>query len=165
MRPSSVVDAYPVAEGHCPHCGHLKPLWTPEAIILAAQRWFELHHRSPRRSDWHTAVPGFPTSSTIYSVFGSWRTFLRAAGLPQNKPPRRNSRWTRDEIVAAMQDFLAREGRWPTGADWEHAGDDHPCQHTVYRVFGRNGWTKAKLAAGWNGRLRRRYYGRTLVAA
>jgi hypothetical protein len=70
--------------------------------------------------------------------------------------PRDGFRWTRDNIVYAIELWHRRHLYAPTVVEWEQAGEDHPCRQTVLRVFGS--WSAAIAAAG----LRPRRQGETL---
>lgn len=142
------IDEY-VRDGLCPCCGHMPPIWTPEAIVQAAERFYVDEGRSPGQTDWMTAAPGHPTAGTVYRVFGSFENMLTAAGLPPiNARRRRTPKWTRELIINALLDWVAREGHWPSSYEWQtDIEDDHPHYSTVINHFGS--WAEAKRAAGW----------------
>jgi hypothetical protein len=60
--------------------------------------------------------------------------------------------WNRDTIVYAIDLWHRKHLATPTVAEWEQAGDDHPCRQTVQRVFGS--WSAAIRAAGFRPRRR-----------
>ena len=64
--------------------------------------------------------------------------------------PRNGFRWDRETIAYAIELWHRRHLRTPTVAEWECAGADHPCRHTVQRVFGS--WNAAMRAAGFRAR-------------
>jgi hypothetical protein len=140
---SAVVEAYPVRKDCCPHCGQMKPIWTPRAIIDAAHEWTQTYGRAPTRSDWGRAQPGYPTHSTVYNVFGSWSRMLAAAGL---RPVPRGVRWSDTAIINAFHDWVAEYGTWPTWINWARASSSHPSAETVRAHFGS--WSAGQRAAG-----------------
>jgi hypothetical protein len=66
--------------------------------------------------------------------------------------PRRGFRWTRENIVYAIELWHRRHLYAPRVDDWEQAGEDHPCRQTVLRSF--NSWNAAIRAAGLRPRRR-----------
>ena len=68
--------------------------------------------------------------------------------------PRGDFQWTRGMIVYAITLWYKRHRRMPMTKDWDQAGEDHPCRHTVARVFGS--WNEAISAAGFTPRPRGR---------
>ena len=66
--------------------------------------------------------------------------------------PRNGFRWTRENIVYAIELWHRRHLYAPAAAEWECAGEDHPCRQTVLRVFGS--WSAAIRAAGLRARRR-----------
>jgi len=66
--------------------------------------------------------------------------------------PRDGFRWNRDSIVYAIDLWHRRHLKTPTVAEWERAGNDHPCRQTVLRVFGS--WSAAIRTAGFRPRGR-----------
>jgi hypothetical protein len=70
--------------------------------------------------------------------------------------PRDGFRWSPKNIVYAIELWHRRHLYAPTTADWEQAGEDHPCRQTVLRAF--KSWNAAIRAAG----LRPRRQGESL---
>lgn len=66
--------------------------------------------------------------------------------------PREGFRWDRETIVYAIDLWHKAHLKTPTVAEWETAGSEHPCRHTVQRVFGS--WSAAMRAAGFKPRRR-----------
>jgi hypothetical protein len=60
--------------------------------------------------------------------------------------PRPAFRWTRENVVYAIDLWHRRHLYAPTVAEWEQAGENHPCRQTVQRLFGS--WSGAIAAAG-----------------
>jgi Homing endonuclease associated repeat len=60
--------------------------------------------------------------------------------------------WDKQTIVYAIDLWHRQHLKTPTVADWEKAGEDHPCRQTVQRVFGS--WSAAMRAAGFRPRGR-----------
>ena len=65
---------------------------------------------------------------------------------PLPSGPRAGFRWTRENIVYAIDLWHRRTLAAPTVAEWERAGKNHPSRQTVQRVFGS--WNSAIAAAG-----------------
>lgn len=61
--------------------------------------------------------------------------------------PRSGFRWTKENIVYAIDLWHRRHLRPPTAREWKSAGDDHPSAPTVRRVFGT--WNRAIRASGF----------------
>jgi hypothetical protein len=66
--------------------------------------------------------------------------------------PRNGYSWDRQSIIYAIDLWHRRHLRTPTVAEWEQAGENHPCRATVQRVFGS--WSAAMRAAGFRPRRR-----------
>ncbi len=66
--------------------------------------------------------------------------------------PRSGINWTPDTIVYAITLWHRRHNRLPLRREWEKAGEDHPSNMTVRRVFGS--WNEAIHAAGFKPRPR-----------
>jgi len=131
------IDPAPVAAARAAEAGH-----ADRAAIIAALR--ELGARTGRRpsgSDLQPKQTGLPTYSNTVAVFGSFAAALDAAGFPP-----RGRKWTRPEVLAALQDWTAAHGRPPTSADWRRAGPDHPGSRVVHELF--HGWSAALARAG-----------------
>lgn len=131
------VRAYPVADGRCAHCGRILPYWTPARIIAAACAWRAKHKASPSRTAWKCARPGNPHVQTVEFVFGdrkTWSRFLRICGLPP-APNGAPKMWGPDEMIGALLDFRAREGRWPRKEDFNPSSPRSPHYSQVIREF------------------------------
>lgn len=57
-------------------------------IVAAFQRWHAEHGTPPTYDDWRLARDGFPGSSTVRAVFGSWAAGQAAAGITPRLPGR-----------------------------------------------------------------------------
>lgn len=135
-----------VAEGNCPHCGGMPPLWTPQAIVEALQAWASKHGRTPSRDDWRAATRSNPAVETVDRVFGTLNHALEAAGLPTRiAGPQKH--WTRDRIIEAIQAWARRYNEPPRKSDWYKAAPEHPNCETVCKEFGR--WNLAIEEAGF----------------
>lgn len=65
--------------------------------------------------------------------------------------------WTRETIIAAVQQWAAEHGRPPAAADWVRGGRDHPPISSVYRTRSKPHSPFAAWAGPWCGwRLARR---------
>jgi hypothetical protein len=122
------------------------PHWTKRNIRAALIAWTGEHGRPPRAIDWRTAGYGRPCTQRVLDVFGSWNAGMRSAGLPQNRSGGQ-VQWSEEDIIAAMLDWLCREGRWPTVEDWRRAdGGRRPVEEIVRNRFGS--WAECQRRAG-----------------
>jgi hypothetical protein len=86
-----------------------EPKWTPDAIVLAIQRWARDHDgRPPTARDWdrprrrhdvnkpgrlNAPRSGHPSKWTVVKKFGSWNAAIEAAGFePRTRPDARPAR-------------------------------------------------------------------------
>ena len=70
----------------CSRCGPVvggetHKVWTRDALIGAAQRWYREHGAVPTTLDWWHARDGYPCFNPPLHEFGRWHLFLRAAGF------------------------------------------------------------------------------------
>jgi len=138
---------YTLTPGRCGTCGQRFPAWTPEAMIAAAQSEYERTGFAPRPWSWRRATPEHPAEANVRRVFGHFRNLLTAAGLEPRFARRTGSSWLREDVIAAMLDWVLARGEWPKMRDWSRSEDGHPHYMTALRFFGN--WTNAKRAAGW----------------
>ena len=129
----------------------LRSHWSRTQIIDAIRAWVDRTGTLPTHSAWQrrpsAEEPDRPTAHTVIERFGSWEAALRATGL---EPPKLRRLWSAAEIVEAIRAFAAREGRAPTGRDWNSPPEpDHlrPMTHEVVDCFGS--WNKGLAAAGF----------------
>ena len=61
----------------CPTCG--------TSLTERIREWSRLHGRPPTSNDWNPKQDGWPSSSLIQRVFGSWSDGLVAAGFPRRR--------------------------------------------------------------------------------
>lgn len=113
--------------------GRGRALWSKREIIDAIGAHFSIHAKAPRIGDWQRASPAHPTAATVTRKFGTWNSALEAAGVPVNKYRRR---WTREQVIAALQHDAASRGSSPCSSDWLHKSDVNPSSKTVRRLFG-----------------------------
>ncbi len=141
----------------CPDCARREthaPSTTREQVIAAVHEWVAQTGRPPTIADWRAGRldgppsrwehewPRWPSAGQALVHFESWEELLRVAGFK----PHRRRRWSDQEILAALADFAAREGRPPTEGDWKTNGVEHPNAGTVKAHFGC--WRTALAAAG-----------------
>lgn len=127
---------------------HRPRYWTRERCLEALHLWVAKHGRLPRAStDWAKAAPEHPTSNCIIRRFGYWNVFLREGGYTPPRPGFK-PRWTKERIIEALLDDVARRGRWPHDSEWLYADPDGrwPATLTVRKKFGS--WLRAHEAAG-----------------
>lgn len=112
--------------GYCAPCvfraTHL-PLYTRQEILQRLGEWEQQTGGAPRSIDWAIGASGpanryerdfpyWPPASSAVAIFGSWRAGLAAAGLrAHTREP-----WTRQDILAAVQEVARELGRPPTSA-------------------------------------------------
>jgi hypothetical protein len=120
------------------------PTWDRQSIIEAIRAWAKKHGRAPTQEDWHASDPAGqrPIYATVVRHYGSWPAALEAAGVL----PARLRRWSREEVIEAMQAFTHKHGRAPTTADWHAKSHEHPGPDAARRWFGS--WNDALIAAG-----------------
>jgi len=120
--------------------------WSKAEIREAIRRWRDTHGRAPRLREWNPPPEGYPNASTVQSVYGSWAAGMRAAGQPAQAAYRRlehkrRLRWSRDELVEAVQRWAAsNDGHPPVYEDWDPA---------MARRRGRNGRAEAFYDGEW----------------
>lgn len=117
------------------------PSWTDEEILAALRAYVERFGRVPAKHQLDWPPDGFPSARTVRRHFGTFTAGIRAAGL---EPARKL--WSRDQIVAAIQEFEREVGRPPRCADWSRAAEEWPSMATVYNRF--DSWAAALEAAG-----------------
>lgn len=116
----------------------LEPLnreaWSREDC-LEAVRAFAGENGGVGPCEWRSAERGVPTGYAARRWFGSWGGMLEAAGV-RWEPVRGGARvrWSREAAVAALREFVEREGGAP------RTGDYAVCRPfglgTVQRLFG-----------------------------
>lgn len=80
--------------------------------------------------------------------FGSWRAACAAAGLRANTTRSTSRRWSEEDLVAAVADYLAAPGASGTFADyaaWAKTQDGAPSGATLRQ---RGSWADLKRRAG-----------------
>lgn len=88
----------PNASLRCARCwgAYMRARWSREKIIVALQESYERFGVTPLARAWFQrpgeGEPDRPTTNTVVNRFGSWRTALDAAGLPQNRTGRPRKR-------------------------------------------------------------------------
>ncbi|MGA2930155.1 MAG: hypothetical protein ABSG43_30030, partial [Solirubrobacteraceae bacterium] len=90
------------------------------------------------RDAWAQSARGRPAWSTVASVFGTWNTGLRAAGLTLNS--QRDKR-TPATVLDALQRQERELGRQPTSQDPVRPPADYPNTAIIARKLGS--WTAA----------------------
>ncbi len=122
--------------------------WDDAEILGALQAWAEINGRSPTWMDWRAADATRPNAITVRRHFRTWKRALHLAGLhpfvPASAP--RNYAWSDADILAALKDWAAKNGRPPKWDEWMHATPERPCTNTVCQHFG--GWRAGLAAAG-----------------
>ena len=145
--------------------------WPQPRIVAALRAWAVEHDGlAPRVGDWHTtsiatgghpdyvADPGrWPSAWQVVNAFGSWQAACDAAGLSQRPARSEKQRWSREQIVEALQAWaVAHDGYAPRTRDWHQSPPSHPdrtractrwpSETTIRRHFGT--WHAACTAAG-----------------
>lgn len=102
----------------------LGPELTRDEVVLLAREWLEVHGEPPRAADWsygalvregdrgaaeRLLAGGWPTTSDVRRLFGSWTAMLAEAGLYprvsrhpawRELPLERRGYWLREAIAA-----------------------------------------------------------------
>jgi hypothetical protein len=61
-----------------------KPVWTRDRILEAIRQWTAGHDgQPPATKDWRRKTPaaGYPSTTVVYRLFGSWNSAILAAGF------------------------------------------------------------------------------------
>lgn len=85
--------------------------------------------------------------SEFCRVKHGWQELERSEMQPPARVLVKPRRWTRDEIVTAIQRWAAEHGRQPSQNDWMRGTDWHPSASCAAKVFGT--WGAALTAAGF----------------
>lgn len=85
---------------------------------------------------------GVPTGSFL-RLYGTFGNGLKKLGLDIQLT---GQRWTREEMIQAVQDAVATTGMVPSGRSWTKATESNPSKVTVGKEFG--GWRRFLVAAG-----------------
>lgn len=91
---------------------------------------------------------GLPSGARVMQRFGTWSEACRQAGLAvRGYRTGRERQWSRDDMLAAVMDYLREPGNAGTGWEYEvwRAGRDAPGVPTLRMVFGT--WSAAKAEA------------------
>lgn len=95
--------------------------WTRERVLEEIARFVAENGRRPSSSEWlggkhGRSGDGFPYSSTVLDLFGTWNAAMEAAGLGVNKPGQYivRSRSTRPDLstIEGVAELLRRESPW-----------------------------------------------------
>jgi hypothetical protein len=163
-QPSGTVEAWPVVDHRCAHCGSVKSrisVWTPGAILRAIHKWAVDHGEPPRLLDWANAAPDHPANTTVRDMFGSWGAAVRAAGY-KTYASGGPAFWSREAMINTVLDEITLTGRVPRANEWRVAASHRPAGSTVKNAFGS--WNEFLLAAGVRpDRIRRAKGGRRKV--
>jgi hypothetical protein len=119
-----------------------------ERIVHAIEQWTIEHNAPPRPTDWQKAH-GWPSTSFVYNVFGSWTAALEAAGLESWDV---EGEVLRERVANALKQWTQLHGEPPRRQDWNERRDGWPSAHDVRRAFGT--MTAASRAAGLSPRTR-----------
>jgi hypothetical protein len=61
-------------------------LWTPETVVAGIVRWVAEHDGElPTSTTWMRKADGYPTTSSVIKVFGTWTAAIKAAGFEPRK--------------------------------------------------------------------------------
>lgn len=139
----------------CPTCGGRKSTWPPAAIIEACRKFADARGEPPTAADWDRATPHTPSFTTVRAHFGTWNAMIAAAGFTPRDPhsPQR-TRWTAEQITAAIFEWKYARGSLPSYSDWAKRGEGRPTSSQVVRRFGS--FNAGIVAAGYTPRVSHR---------
>lgn len=103
-----------------------------------------------RRYNGVRAHVGGASAPLLLQRFGSWRAACAAAGVQHGRPARDNyaRRWTTEELVSAVAQYLSTDGVRGSFADyerWARSVPSAPSGQTIRTQLGL--WSRAKAAA------------------
>jgi hypothetical protein len=110
--------------------------FTREEILAKIGEWVALHGEPPSMRDWEPSRArragqawraerfeggGWPSARMVVAQFGAFTTAIREAGFePRRRPSRLKPKLAgREQIVAAIREWVGRYGEPPTLADWD----------------------------------------------
>jgi hypothetical protein len=101
-------------------------------ILRAAEKWIKRYGTQPLARDWEKKLSNeFPTSRSVYSVFGGWNRFLDAAGFHTTRP-----NWNKYRIGVALDKWMEEYNRLPVSRDFKgHLNGQYPSSATIERHF------------------------------
>ena len=115
------------------------------SLIERIQKWALIHGgRPPTANDWNPKKEGWPSSSLVQRVFGSWSAGMAAAGFPALRAGGQygGKRWTRTAILNSIRRFELLHDRLPVSTDWARPlNGQWPQTSAVVREFGS--WSAA----------------------
>jgi hypothetical protein len=127
--------------------------YTDDQLLEMLRAWVRVHGEpatvtgisSPDKSD-----PWLPTPATYMKRFGSWNEACKRAGVKPGSYSRRDytRRWTYDDQIDAVADYLGEDGSEPTARgyeDWARQQENRPSL-AVIRMQGHR-WSEVRTAA------------------
>ena len=121
--------------------------WTPGQMIAAAQAWAFKHGHPPSADDWRNSTHEHPGSRNCQRVYGTWNSFMDAAGFDPRPAHAPESKWTRPAMEDALLRWIYAHGRTPRYRDWYAPSPEHPHTTVPQREYGS--WNGFLRAAGY----------------
>jgi hypothetical protein len=95
--------------------------------------------------------PDLASGIWVIRHFGTWRTACERAGLPANTTRSTSSRWTDEQLLQAVADYLAEPGATGSYAgyqEWARGAEGAPSGALLRSRFGTWAEAKRRLAPG-----------------
>jgi hypothetical protein len=126
-----------------------------EEAAEAVRNWYREHGRLPLWKDWERATQDHPAAKSIHRVWG-WHEFLASAvDVADDDVPGLQGAWkggpgglvrTDNQMLADLNAYKGRNGRWPGYMEWMGGTDEHASSRTYGRRFGS--WLEGLRLAG-----------------
>ena len=121
-----------------------------EAVLIAGLRSAAAHCGVPltvKQYDGYRSAHEPQLASGIWVIrhFGTWRAACERAGLEANSTRSHSSRWTDEQLLRAVADYLAEPGTTGSYAgyqEWARGADGAPSGALLRSRFGT--WAEAK---------------------
>ena len=118
--------------------------WNKDIIVLHIQEFYISNGRSPVDKDFYKHSV-YPNPTPVKGYFGSWNKALEAASVPITKKQKPKDFWTKESVVAAIQNFYKLYGKIPSAKDF-NKNSSYPAASRVSKLFIT--WNTAIQVAG-----------------
>ncbi len=116
--------------------------YTKEELIKAIQQFVKKNNRLPKTPDFRNKF-GLHSLEAYRRMIGDYKTILKVAGFEENWSV---NRWTRKELIDAVQKFYKKNGRVPRAYEFTPK-EGYPSRGAYCREFGC--FSKGVEAAGF----------------